>query len=213
MSLYADLQQSVVQGRQTEAAEITVGLLDDRVPAGDILREGLLPAMKEVGRRFEVGEFFIPEMLLAARAFNASLDLLKPHLEESDVEPVARIILGTVKGDIHDIGKNLVGIMLRGGGFEVIDAGVDVPPERFVELVEETGAELLGLSALLTTTMPSMQSTINALMEKNLRDKIKVMIGGAPVTQEYAKQIGADGYARDASAAVRVAAELAGVAG
>lgn len=212
MSQYADLQRSVIDGQQARVAEITVQLLDARVAAGEILREGLLPAMKEVGRRFEIGEFFIPEMLLAARAFNASLDPLKPHLEDSEVEPVARVILGTVKGDIHDIGKNLVGIMLRGGGFEVIDAGVDVPPDRFVELVRETGAELLGLSALLTTTMPSMENTINALVENNLRGQIKVMVGGAPVTEEYAKQIGADGYARDASVAVRVAAELAGIA-
>ena len=210
MSQFAELHQSVVKGRQTEAAQITGQLLDTKLPAGDILRAGLLPAMKEVGRRFEDGEFFIPEMLLAARAFNASLDLLKPHLVDSDVEPVARVILGTVKGDIHDIGKNLVGIMLRGGGFEVIDAGVDVPPERFVELVRDSGAEFLGLSALLTTTMPSMEKTIHALVESGLREDIKVIIGGAPVTQEYADQIGADGYARDASAAVRVAAELAG---
>jgi 5-methyltetrahydrofolate--homocysteine methyltransferase len=213
MSLYAELHDSVIEGRHTAAADITGRLLDAREPTGDILREGLLKAMTEVGRRFEVGEFFIPEMLLAARAFNASLDLLKPHLEDSDVEPVARVILGTVKGDIHDIGKNLVGIMLRGGGFEVIDAGVDVPPDRFVELVRETGAELLGLSALLTTTMPSMENTVEALVQNNLRDNIKVIVGGAPVTQEYAKQIGADGYARDASAAVRVATEMVGGGG
>ncbi len=210
MKPYSDLAEAVVRGRQKEAAELTSRLLDERVPTADILRAGLLPGMQEVGRRFEEGEFFIPEMLLAARAFNAGLDLIKPHLEDSDIEPVARVILGTVKGDIHDIGKNLVAIMLRGGGFEVIDAGVDVPPEKFVELVRETGAELLGLSALLTTTMPSMQATLEALEASNLRDRVKVLVGGAPVTEAYAQQIGADGYARDASVAVRVAANLVG---
>jgi len=203
-----ELQQSVIHGRQQNVVQLTEQLLERGIPAGEILRDGLLSGMKEVGRRFEEGEFFIPEMLLAARALNAGLDLLKPLLEDSDVEPVARVVLGTVKGDIHDIGKNLVAIMLRGGGFEVIDAGVDVSPDRFVELVRETQADVVGLSALLTTTMPSMQDTVDALVAHGLRDKIKIMVGGAPVTEAYAKQIGADGYARDASVAVRLAAQL-----
>ena len=205
---YQELQECVIAGRQQKVAELTERFLEDGVPPRDLLHDGLLPGMAVVGRKFEDGEFFIPEMLLAARALNAGLDLLKPLLEESDIQPVARVVLGTVKGDIHDIGKNLVAIMLRGGGFEVIDAGVDVAPDRFIELVRESGADLVGLSALLTTTMPAMQDTIDAFVARGVRETVKIIVGGAPVTEAYALQIGADGYARNASAAVGVANAL-----
>lgn len=210
MADFSVLQESVITGKKIEVAEITRQLLDDNVAPKEILDDGLIPAMAVVGQRFENGEFFIPEMLLAARALNAGLEILKPLLEETDTKPVARVLIGTVKGDIHDIGKNLVAIMLRGSGFEVIDAGVDVPPSRFVELVNETGVEIVGLSALLTTTMPAMKDTIDEFESSGIRDKVKIMIGGAPVTEDYAEKIGADGFGRNASYAVRLAKNLIG---
>ena len=202
MDAYAELHQFVINGNRPQVVALTQGYMDEGKPVKEILQSGLLPGMKVVGEKFQSGEFFIPEMLLAARALNAGLDLLKPFLEEVDIEPVARVVIGTVKGDIHDIGKNLVAIMLRGGGFEVIDAGVDVTPEKFVDLVKEHEADVLGLSALLTTTMPGMKTTIEALEAAGVRDQVKVIIGGAPITNAYAEQIKADGFARDASAAV-----------
>lgn len=211
MQDYKELQESVIIGDQHRALELTRHFLDIGVPAVEILQEGLIPGMAVVGQRFKDGEYFIPEMLLAARALNNGLSVLKPLLEESNFEPVARVVLGTVKGDIHDIGKNLVSIMLRGGGFEVIDAGVDVPPARFIELARESGAQLVGLSALLTTTMPAMQATIDAFVADGCRDSVKIMIGGAPVTDGFAKQIGADGYAKNSSAAVDLARSLVGI--
>ncbi len=208
MEPYHELHECVIAGQQEKVAELTERFLEDGISPSDLLHDGLLPGMAVVGHKFEEGEFFIPEMLLAARALNAGLDLLKPLLEESDIQPVAKIVLGTVKGDIHDIGKNLVAIMLRGSGFEVIDAGVDVAPDRFIELVRESGAALVGLSALLTTTMPAMKDTIGAFVAQGVRDTVKIIVGGAPVTEAYAQQIGADGYARNASAAVGVANAL-----
>ena len=163
--------------------------------------------MDEIGRRFEEGDLYVPEMLVSARAMQAGLKLLKPHLLQSDIKSSGKIAIGTVKGDLHDIGKNLVGMMLEGAGFEVIDLGVDVTPEKFVEAVNN-GAQLIGMSALLTTTMGSMATTVQALKAASLRDQVKVMIGGAPVTEEYAKQIGADGFGTDASSATRVARSL-----
>lgn len=212
MSTFEQLQQSVISGKKQEVAELTEKFLEGGKTAKDILYEGLIPGMSVVGEKFEAGEFFIPEMLLAARALNAGLDILRPLLEKSDVKPIAKIVMGTVKGDIHDIGKNLVSVMLRGGGFEVIDAGVDVTPEKFVELAKDSGANVVGLSALLTTTMPSMKDTVEAFEASGLRDKVKIMIGGAPVTQEYADKIGADGFARNASSAVGLVKSLIGVA-
>ncbi len=210
MNIFEELQDAVITGDQDRVLEMTRRFLDEGRAAKEILQDGLIPGMAVVGQRFKDGEYFIPEMLLAARALNAGLDILKPLLEESDFEPVARVVVGTVKGDIHDIGKNLVSIMLRGGGFEVIDAGVDVPPQRFIELVRESGAELVGLSALLTTTMPSIKDTIDAFVAEGVRDSVKIMIGGAPVSENYAQEIGADGYAKNSSAAVDVARELVG---
>jgi len=164
--------------------------------------------MNVVGTKFKNNEFYVPEVLIAARAMHAGMDILKPLLTESGVEPIAKVAIGTVQGDLHDIGKNLVAMMLEGAGFEVIDLGVDVKPEQFVDAVKNQGAELVCLSALLTTTMPYMKDTIQALKEAGVRDQVKVMIGGAPVTQSYADEIGADGYASDAATAVDVAKEL-----
>jgi len=211
MDIYKQLNEIVIAGNRNVAAELTQKLLDEGKAAKEILDNGLLPAMAVVGDKFEKGEFFIPEMLMAARAMNAGLDLLKPLLETSDVEPVARVVMGTVKGDIHDIGKNLVGMMLRGAGFEVIDAGVDVPPEKFIEMAKANNADIVGLSALLTTTMPSMKDIIEAFKESGIRDQVKIMIGGAPVTEDYAESIGADGYSANAASAVHLAKKLIGI--
>lgn len=210
MDIFDELQEAVITGDQARVIDLTGYFLEAGKPAKEILQEGLIPGMAVVGQRFKDGEYFIPEMLLAARALNAGLDILKPLLEDSDFEPVAKVVVGTVKGDIHDIGKNLVSIMLRGGGFEVIDAGVDVPPERFIELVKESGASLVGLSALLTTTMPSIKDTIDAFVADGVRESVKIMVGGAPVSEKYAQEIGADGYAKNSSAAVDVARKLVG---
>ncbi len=175
-----------------------------------ILKEGLIAAMGEVGRLFEENEYFVPEMLVAARAMQAGLTLLKPHLTAGGAVATGKVVIGTVKGDLHDIGKNLVAMMLEGAGFEVIDLGTDVSPEKFVKAVLEHKPQVVGMSALLTTTMPSMGNTIKALTEAGLRDQVKVMIGGAPVTDGFAKQVGADGYSPDASSAVRLAKALIG---
>lgn len=175
-----------------------------------ILREGLIAAMTEVGRLFEENEYFVPEMLVSARAMQTGLKILKPQLGESGATPSGKVVVGTVKGDLHDIGKNLVAMMLEGSGFEVIDLGTDVSPDKFVKAVIEHKPQVIGMSALLTTTMPSMGGTIKALEEAGIRPNVKVMIGGAPVTDGFAKQIGADGYSPDASSAVRLAKSLVG---
>ncbi|MCG8605974.1 corrinoid protein [bacterium] len=208
MENYVELQESVISGKRDKVRELTQKFLDNDKSAEEILEEGLIPGMAVVGQKFQDGEYFIPEMLLSARALNVGLELLKPLLEASDVKPVAKVVIGTVKGDIHDIGKNLVSIMLRGGGFEVIDAGVDVSPDKFVNMARESGADIVGLSALLTTTMPSMQDTVEAFKSDGSRDKIRIIIGGAPVTMEYAEKIGADGYAQNAALAVEMAKNL-----
>jgi 5-methyltetrahydrofolate--homocysteine methyltransferase len=179
------------------------------VAADVILKEALIAAMDEVGKQYEEGDIFVPEMLIAARAMQAGLILLKPHLVGSGAESAGKVAIGTVKGDLHDIGKNLVAMMLEGAGFEIIDLGVDVPPQAFVDAVGK-GATVIGMSALLTTTMSNIGVTIEALKAAGLRDKVKVMIGGAPVTQDFATQIGADGFAPDASSATRIARELLG---
>ena len=210
MADYTELQECVITGQQTKVKDLTQELLDAGNSAKEILDGGLIPGMAVVGKRFQEGEYFIPEMLLSARALNMGLDLLKPHLEASDAKPVATVLIGTVKGDIHDIGKNLVAIMLRGGGFEVIDAGVDVAPEKFVEMAKESNVDLVGLSALLTTTMTAMKDTVDAFNADGSRDDVKIMIGGAPVTSNYATDIGADGYAQNASLAVDTAKDLVG---
>jgi 5-methyltetrahydrofolate--homocysteine methyltransferase len=173
-----------------------------------ILNQGMVSAMAEVGHLFEIGEYYVPEMLISARAMQTALAVLKPKLVDADVKPIAKVAIGTVKGDLHDIGKNLVAMMLEGAAFEIIDLGVDVAPEKFVEAVKEKGAELVALSALLTTTMTNMKATIEALKAAGLRSKVKVMVGGAPLTSGFAEEIEADGYAPDASRAVALAKAL-----
>lgn len=210
-----DLQQiyeRVIVGDAPGVKELVEQAVGERVPPVEIISGYLIPAMTEVGARFERQEFYIPEMLVAARAMQTGLGVLKPLLVEGELKSAGRVVMGTVKGDLHDIGKNLVSMMLEGAGFEVIDLGVDVPPERFVEAVREQKPDIMGMSALLTTTMPAMKSTIEPLVNAGLREGVKVIVGGAPVTQRYADEIGADAYAHDAASAVRKAKELLGMA-
>ena len=183
------------------------GLAMDMDPE-TLLYDALIPSLEEVGARFERGDFFVPEMLIAARAMQGALDILRPLLAETGAKPIGTFVMGTVKGDVHDIGKNLVNIMLEGAGFTVYDLGVNVAPEKFVEQVQEHEPDIVGFSAFLTTTMPMFKANINALEKSGLRDRVIVMVGGAPVTQEYADAVGADGYAADASTAVRLAKSL-----
>jgi 5-methyltetrahydrofolate--homocysteine methyltransferase len=198
----------ILEGQHKQVVVDVQTALDAGVDPALILNEGMIAAMAEVGRLFEVGEYYVPEMLISARAMQAGLGLLKPHLKEADVKPAGKVIIGTVKGDLHDIGKNLVAMMLEGAGFEIKDMGTDVTPEKFVEEVKGGGVDIVALSALLTTTMPNMKATIDALKAAGVREKVKVMIGGAPVTDSYAQQIGADGYSPDASRAVNLAKSL-----
>ena len=182
--------------------------LDAGIDPKTILNEAMSKGMSEVGQLFEDWEFFVPEMLVAARAMASGMEILKPRLIQADVKSAGKVIIGTVQGDLHDIGKNLVGMMLEGAAFEVVDLGADVSPEKFVEAVKENGAQIVALSALLTTTMPSMKATIEALETAGLRDKVKVMVGGAPLSDQYAKEIHADGYSPDANRAVALAKSL-----
>jgi len=207
MNELQDVKQGVMDGDMEKVKESVQAALNAGVSATDILQGALIPAMGEVGRLFEEGEFFVPEMLISARAMKAGLEIIKPKLVESGNEPIGRVAIGTVKGDLHDIGKNLVAMMLEGAGFEIIDLGTDVAPEKFVEAVR-SGATIIGLSALLTTTMPSMSVTIQAIEAAGLRGQVKVIVGGAPVTADYAKSIGADGFAADASQAASLAKSL-----
>lgn len=209
MDHYKVIFNGVLEGDRDTVVDNVKTALEAGNPPGEILQRGLIAAMGEVGRLFEEGEYFVPEMLIAARAMKAGLAILKPHLVDSGIQAAGLVAIGTVKGDLHDIGKNLVAMMLEGAGFEINDLGTDVPPEKFVAAVEQ-GADIIGLSALLTTTMPSMEATINALDTAGLRDKVKVMIGGAPVTSDYSNKIGADGFAPDASQAVTLAKALMG---
>lgn len=209
-----DLQQiyeRVIAGDAPGVKGLVQQAVGEGVPPAEIISGYLIPAMTEVGARFERQEFYVPEMLIAARAMQRGLGVLKPLLVEGELETAGRVVMGTVKGDLHDIGKNLVSMMLEGAGFEVTDLGVDVPPERFVDTVREKGPDIVGMSALLTTTMPAMGNTIQALVEAGLRDKVKVLVGGAPLTQAYADRVGADGYAPDAASAVREAKDLLGI--
>lgn len=199
------IYQGIIDG-DMEAVKTRVNeAVQAQLPAGTILKEGLVPAMAEVGRLFEEGEYFVPEMLVAARAMQGGLEILKPLLVAADVKPAGKVIIGTVKGDLHDIGKNLVAIMMEGAGFEIHDLGTDVTPEKFVEAVNTFQPNIICMSALLTTTMTNMGVTVEALRQAGLREKVKIMIGGAPITDTYANQIGADGYAPDASSAARLA--------
>jgi 5-methyltetrahydrofolate--homocysteine methyltransferase len=200
------LADAVITGDQSTAVEITKTALAEGTSAKSVLEEGLIAGMNVVGSRFKKNEIYIPEVLIAARAMKMAMEVLEPELVKAGVEPVGKFIIGTVKGDLHDIGKNLVAMMLKGAGFEVVDLGIDVGPEKFVEKAKATGIQLIGMSALLTTTMPSMEKIIKALKEAGI--SAKIMIGGAPVTQGYADKIGADGYAPDAASAVDLAKGL-----
>jgi 5-methyltetrahydrofolate--homocysteine methyltransferase len=202
------LSEAVITGDQTRALEITRAAISEGVPPGIILNDGLIAGMNVIGERFKNNEVYIPEVLIAARAMKSALEVLAPRLVEAGVEPVGKAVMGTVQGDLHDIGKNLVAMMLKGAGFDVVDLGVDVSAQKFVEKAKETKAKLVGMSALITTTMPSMEKTVKALKEAGLA--VKTMIGGAPVTQAYADRIGADGYAPDAASAVDLAKSLIG---
>jgi len=201
------IYKNVIAGQAQEVEQGVQGALNQGIEADVILNKSLIPAMGEVGKRFEEGEFFVPEMLISARAMKAGLAILKPYLVDSGVESAGIVAIGTVQGDLHDIGKNLVAVMLEGAGFEVRDLGVDVSPETFVNAAKE-GAQVIGLSALLTTTMPKMEQTIQALREANVLNKVSVIIGCAPVTESYAQQIGANAFAPDASSATRVVRQL-----
>jgi len=202
------LHEAIIDGDWKTAAAVTQAAIAAGEPPLAIVTGCLVPAMDEVGRRFECEEYFVPEMLLSARAMKASMEILRPLLAATGAQPVGRVVIGTVKGDLHDIGKNLVAAMLEGGGFEVIDLGADVAPQRFVETAAARNANLVALSALLTVTMTSMKTTVDAFRAAGLRDKVKIMVGGAPVTQQYADAIGADGYGDSAGAAVALARKL-----
>ena len=210
MAKYQDLADAIIAGDNVKSKEITQKLVGRGVKAVEVLNEGLVPGMDVVGVKFKANEMYIPEVLIAARAMHAAMDIIKPMLAEAGTVMKGTVVIGTVQGDLHDIGKNLVGMMLEGGGFTVIDAGVDVPGDKFIEEVKKTGAKVVGLSALLTTTMPSMKDVIIALKADASTKDVKVMVGGAPLTQEYADSIGASGYAPDASSAVDLAKKLIG---
>ena len=208
MAKYQDLADSIIRGDNIKSKEIAQKLIDERVSAVEILNDGLMPGMDVVGKKFKANEFYIPEVLIAARAMHAAMEVIKPLLSESDTNTKGKVIIGTVQGDLHDIGKNLVGMMLEGGGSTVIDLGVDISPEKFVEEIKKNGVKLIGLSALLTTTMTGMKTVIDTLKADQETAGVKVMVGGAPLTQEYADSIGAAGYAPDASSAVDLANDL-----
>ena len=210
----SDILKQIVEklydGEDDAVAKLTQKALDEGMTPEEVLNDGLLAGMDRVGVDFRDGELFVPEVLIAARAMHAGMDVLRPLLAESDVASAGKVVLGTVKGDLHDIGKNMVGMMLEGAGFEVVDLGIDISPDKFIEAVKTEQPDLVGMSALLTTTMPSMKHTIDALVEAGLREKVKVMIGGAPVTQALAREIEADGYAPDAALAIELARSLVG---
>jgi 5-methyltetrahydrofolate--homocysteine methyltransferase len=203
-----ELYTSILNGDNKTVAQKVQAALDAGIDASRILNEGMIAAMAEVGRLFEEGEYYVPEMLISARSMQAGLVVLKPHLMQANIKSAGKVLAGTVKGDLHDIGKNLVCMMLEGAGFEIHDLGTDVSPEKFVNVLQEQEADIVALSALLTTTMPNMKATIEALRKAGLRERVKVIIGGAPVTEGYAQQIGADGYSPDASRAVSLAKSL-----
>jgi len=208
MAKYQDLADSIIKGDNVKSKDITQKLVSKGVVALEILNNGIMPGMDVVGKKFKANEFYIPEVLIAARAMHAAMDIIKPLLSKSGAEMKGKVIIGTVQGDLHDIGKNLVGMMLEGGGYTVIDLGVDVPADKFAEEIKKNGTKLIGLSALLTTTMTGMKEVIDTLKADKDTADVKVMVGGAPLTQEYADSIGAAGYAPDASSAVDLAGDL-----
>jgi len=206
-----ELAQCLGQGQTKRVADLTQQLLDKGVGPQRILNEGLIAGMAVVGEKMRSGEMYLPEVLQAASGMQASLRLLKPYLVKEGAQPLGKILLGTVKGDMHDIGKNLVGIMLQGAGFEIVDLGLNVPPQKFIEAITDHTPAIVGLSAMLTTTMLNMKTTIDAIGAAGLRSQVKVIVGGAPVSQKFAEEIGADGYARDAVLAVDKVKQLLGV--
>ena len=206
--LLKQLYDFTLVGNAPEVLSLTNAGIEMGLGPEMLLYDALIPSLEEVGARFERGDFFVPEMLIAGRAMAGALEVLRPLLAETGAESIGKIVMGTVKGDVHDIGKNLVNIMFEGAGFEVIDLGVQVSPEKFIDAIREHRPDIVGFSAFLTTTMPMFKANINALQKQGLRDQVIVMVGGAPVTQEYADVVGADGYASDASAAVVRAKEL-----
>jgi 5-methyltetrahydrofolate--homocysteine methyltransferase len=210
MAVLDELREAVIDGQAKLAVAKATQGLEQGIPAEVLLQDGLIAAMREVGRLFEEGEIYVPEMLVAARAMKATVAVLKPRLIEHPVQSSGTVAIGTVQGDLHDIGKNLVAMMLEGSGFEVVDLGTDVPPERFIDAIR-AGADVVGMSALLTTTMTSMKDVVDAITAAGLRDQVRIIVGGAPITAKYAAQIGADGYAPDASKAVRKVRELLAV--
>ncbi|MBA7600961.1 Methionine synthase [subsurface metagenome] len=205
-----EISKAIVEGNRDVVLELTRAALDANVPAKEILDNGLIPGLRKVGDLFETGEYFLPELLISGEAASRAVGFLEPVLSKGDTPPVGKYLIGTVKGDVHDIGKNIVIMMLKGNGWQVTDLGVDVSPEEFCSAVDKGDFDILGMSSLLTMTMPDTDKTIDALKTAGLRDKVKVMVGGAPVTQEWADKIGADGYAPDASTAVKIAVALAG---
>ena len=205
------LYEHTLNGEAKPVVELTKEGLEMGMDPLTLLFDALIPALEEVGRLFEIGEYFVPEMLISARAMQGAMGILKPLIAETGAKPIGTFVMGTVKGDIHDIGKNLCDIMLEGAGFVVIDLGVNVPSEKFVEAILEHKPQAVGMSAFLTTTMPMFKKNIEAIKEAGLRDQVKILVGGAPVTQEYADIVGADGYASDASSAVRLTKALLGL--
>jgi 5-methyltetrahydrofolate--homocysteine methyltransferase len=211
MSIVQSIFAAVVDGDQPNTDCLVAQALADGIPPREVLSQGLIAGMSEVGSRFQCGEYFVPDMLVSARAMKAGMERLRPYLVSSDIQPIGKVVIGTVQGDLHDIGKNLVAMMLEGAGFQVIDLGVNVSAERFVQTAQEQGADLIALSALLTTTMGSMQTVVEAVQKAGLHGRVKVIIGGAPISQEYADHIGADGFAPDAAVAAGCARALVGV--
>jgi 5-methyltetrahydrofolate--homocysteine methyltransferase len=207
-SMIEEIYDTIINGQKEKTCAAVQVAIDAGVVPVEILNQGMIAAMAEVGRLFECGDYYVPEMLIAARAMQAGLAILKPHLAPADRQSVGKVVLGTVQGDLHDIGKNLVGMMLEGAGFEIQDLGVNVAPENFITAVSAGGVDIVALSALLTTTMPNMKIVIDSLRAAGFQGQFKVMIGGAPVTEDYARQIGADGFAVDASRAVTMAKSL-----
>jgi 5-methyltetrahydrofolate--homocysteine methyltransferase len=208
---YQDIYKGVLEGDVAVTEAGVIQALEAKNEPAEILNQGMIAAMKEVGQLFEEGEYYLPEMMIAARAMQAGLTLLKPSLVDSGVEPAGKVVVGTVQGDLHDIGKNLVSMMFEGAGFAITDLGTDVAPEEFVAAIQEDGVDVVALSALLTTTMLSMKATVEAISAAGLRKDVKVIVGGAPVTQEFAEKIGADGFAPDASSAVTMTESLLGI--
>ncbi|MBC2724043.1 B12-binding domain-containing protein [Desulfosporosinus sp.] len=208
MAGYEDLAKAVLKGEDDQVKSLTQSLIDSGKDFLEIINQGLIAGMDVVGARFKKGEMFVPEVLMAARAMSEGINLVKPHIAEKDIPSLGKVLVGTVKGDLHDIGKNLLAMMMEGAGFTVVNLGVDISPEKFVEAAKEQKADMIAMSALLTTTMPAMRDTIELFKEEGIRDKVRIIIGGAPISQEYANEIGADGFAPDAATACDLAKGL-----